>query len=437
MEDIENNLHIKDVKVDCIEGVLQDADVNTTAGGDIIEEQHKYIDKIWQVKSHIGTLKYAWALSEAAVWFANGLDQERLNVDAEENWLTCDDQQKEKELMNKERKESEKVKNDIEDIQEVLEKHAEDIQTADEEIKEQKLLIQKKLSIVKEKMEKLKMLQERKQLLDSKKKEHPSAFGAGNYSLEHQTEKLKQTSEALKQCTAAVDILSQRTSLLEAERDTCKATLVKMEEKLSTLKAEQKVRSSESSEQKRMESYYKDLISCGVRVTTLSEKWLEIEISDIYECSDDIATLTLVIHFGEDKHGSLVFEDVTANCSTFFIKDLIDYLKSTSELKVFNFEVQRRFHNRMMLLREMEVLQKRFAIDWKEEEQVVRLMLGKAGQIVCSLKMEKDYPSEGSVSVVEIHGADPAIIFQDSLVTGELKTLTSWIEYLDIKYISL
>ena len=60
----------------------------------------------------------------------------------------------------------------------------------------------------------------------------------------------------------------------------------------------------------------------------------------------------------------------------------------------------------------------RFAIDWNEEEQIVRLMLGKAGQIVCTLKIQNGYPSNGDVSVVEIHGADPAIIFQDSLVSG-------------------
>jgi hypothetical protein len=45
-------------------------------------------------------------------------------------------------------------------------------------------------------------------------------------------------------------------------------------------------------------------------------------------------------------------------------------------------------------------------------------MLGKAGQIVCTLKIQNGYPSNGEVSVVEIHGADPAIIFQDSSVSN-------------------
>ena len=44
-------------------------------------------------------------------------------------------------------------------------------------------------------------------------------------------------------------------------------------------------------------------------------------------------------------------------------------------------------------------------------------MLGKVGQIVCTLKVQGGYPSTGEISVVEIHGADPAVIFQDNLVS--------------------
>ena len=44
-------------------------------------------------------------------------------------------------------------------------------------------------------------------------------------------------------------------------------------------------------------------------------------------------------------------------------------------------------------------------------------MLGKSGQIVCTLEIERGYPRNGNVSVLEIHGADPAIVFQDNLVS--------------------
>ncbi|CAB3978937.1 Hypothetical predicted protein [Paramuricea clavata] len=414
MNDVEKNLHLQDVKIDCIERVLKDTN---TGALDPTGNQHEVIhnvDKMCQVKAYIGTLKHAWALSEAAIWFANGVEQESLADDVEENWLSCEHQVQEKELMNKGRKEAEKVKNDIEDVQEELEEHAEEIQTADEAIREQKVQIQNRLSVVKEKMEKLKKLQERKELLESQKREHASACGTASYTKEHLTEKLEQTTGAREQCSAAVDSLSEHTTLLESERDAGQKALTKLEEMLSTSNAEQE-KSLNSSEQERMDSFYNFVTSCGLRVVNFAENWIEIEISDIYD-SQDVSTLLLTVHFGEGDDPVPV-EDVTANCSTSFIKDLIDHLKSTHELKVFNFEVQKRFHNHVKLLKEMKLLQKRFAIDWNEDELVVRLMLGKAGQIVCNLKVENEYPTNGDASVEEIHGADPAIIFQDSLVS--------------------
>lgn len=52
-------------------------------------------------------------------------------------------------------------------------------------------------------------------------------------------------------------------------------------------------------------------------------------------------------------------------------------------------------------------------------------MLGKVGQIVCTLKIHEGYPSTGEISVVEIHGADPAVIFQDNLVSVFSEVLLS------------
>ena len=42
-------------------------------------------------QSHISSLKWAWALPGTIMWFANGLQQERLADDVEENWLTGED----------------------------------------------------------------------------------------------------------------------------------------------------------------------------------------------------------------------------------------------------------------------------------------------------------------------------------------------------------
>lgn len=46
----------------------------------------------------------------------------------------------------------------------------------------------------------------------------------------------------------------------------------------------------------------------------------------------------------------------------------------------------------------------RHAVDWIQEEGVVRVLLGKRGTVICTLSVPKTYPQEGSVSLVSVHG---------------------------------
>ena len=57
----------------------------------------------------------------------------------------------------------------------------------------------------------------------------------------------EQTTGALEQCSAAVDSLTEYTSLLQLERDAEQKALIKLEDELSTLKMEEE-RSLNSSE---------------------------------------------------------------------------------------------------------------------------------------------------------------------------------------------
>ena len=46
----------------------------------------------------------------------------------------------------------------------------------------------------------------------------------------------------------------------------------------------------------------------------------------------------------------------------------------------------------------------RHAVDWIQEEGVVRVLLGKRGTVICTLSVPKTYPQEGSISLVSVHG---------------------------------
>jgi hypothetical protein len=60
----------------------------------------------------------------------------------------------------------------------------------------------------------------------------------------------------------------------------------------------------------RLDLFYKFVTLCGLRVLNVGENWMEIDISDIYDESDDTSILVLTVHFAESETAVLI-EDVT------------------------------------------------------------------------------------------------------------------------------
>lgn len=46
-------------------------------------------------------------------------------------------------------------------------------------------------------------------------------------------------------------------------------------------------------------------------------------------------------------------------------------------------------------------------------------MFGRAGQVICTLHIDGEYPTNGYIRVEEIRGADASVIFMDHVVRME------------------
>ena len=47
---------------------------------------------------------------------------------------------------------------------------------------------------------------------------------------------------------------------------------------------------------------------------------------------------------------------------------------------------------------------RRFAVDWLQDESVLRMMLGSGGHIICSLAVPSGYPDQGHVTLTSVEG---------------------------------
>ncbi|XP_062574353.1 uncharacterized protein LOC134236208 isoform X2 [Saccostrea cucullata] len=86
------------------------------------------------------------------------------------------------------------------------------------------------------------------------------------------------------------------------------------------------------------------------------------------------------------------------------------------------------------IVSEVKKLSERHAVDWIQEEGVVRVLMGKRGTVICTLSVPKTYPQEGSVSLVSVHGGYGEENTMDVDETVENKTLQQWIDYLEARY---
>ncbi|XP_061174011.1 reticulocyte-binding protein homolog 2a-like isoform X2 [Saccostrea echinata] len=86
------------------------------------------------------------------------------------------------------------------------------------------------------------------------------------------------------------------------------------------------------------------------------------------------------------------------------------------------------------IVSEVKKLSERHAVDWIQEEGVVRVLMGKRGTVICTLSVPKTYPQEGNVSLVSVHGGYGEENTMDVDETVENKTLQQWVDYLEAKY---
>ena len=75
---------------------------------------------------------------------------------------------------------------------------------------------------------------------------------------------------------------------------------------------------------------------------------------------------------------------------------------------------------------------KRYALDWLHDERIVKVIYGDDAHIICTIHINTDYPSAGSVQLQSVEGIqdgpDPSTIKPDA--TNSQVKLAHWLQYL-------
>lgn len=150
------------------------------------------------------------------------------------------------------------------------------------------------------------------------------------------------------------------------------------------------------------------------------------------EVSDKDLTLKVTLSLREDGVGYLRLVNVQSNITSFGLEDLWEeYSESDIDnLSQLVSRIKARWFSHIPLLSEINNLQHRFAIDWIQKENILRVIVGKGGGIVCSLNIPPSYPHQGQVTLDGVIGSSDSE--QAQILEPETGSrLEDWVQHLE------
>lgn len=253
-------------------------------------------------------------------------------------------------------------------------------------------------------------------------------------------------------------IQSQREATERVESETAKHQVSLMEAKANQQRLQGELAAVKDKFNKREENKQKSQTITAKRAAVLKEKIKEntellnyiktlsglrelpvedpdsIRLEFIPEGEED-ASLNLTMHFAVDHSGRVHLKGAEVNIESLPMDDLIRTAVEKNDPVLLICNLRERWASYRPIVSEIKKLSERHAVDWIQEEGVVRVLLGKRGTVICTLSVPHTYPQEGSVSLVSVHGGYGDDNTMDVDEPGaEKKSLQQWVDYLEEKY---
>lgn len=127
----------------------------------------------------------------------------------------------------------------------------------------------------------------------------------------------------------------------------------------------------------------------NVSVQSMQGDTVVLEIPSEVKAEDQPGPpLILTVKFRLEGGIQAVFAGAEINLDLLHIDDLVNDAIRTNNVVGFILAVKRRFRNQLSLITEVQELRANYAIDWEPSHGRIRVMLGRSGKVVCTLKVD-------------------------------------------------
>ncbi|XP_033111138.1 autophagy-related protein 23-like [Anneissia japonica] len=347
-----------------------------------------------------------------------------LNVN-EENWPTLSAKDEEYSKVHEEKK---KVNMDLVDMEdEILE--------LVERAQEESTVLQDKISTMEQK---LTSVESKKEKYEEIYKYHTECLAKCKLNsfnksekisdvLKRQEETLTCVEASLKKCTSSVITLRRTISHCQANLDQMKSTVTTGRKILQAISDENEEKRMKMVENTKWCEGYTSLSNklFQVKENSFSGNSWSVDVKPYSNLENDKVTLI----FNRNHNDPHQYSDVKIVSDTLDIRTTAEEAMKSNDISYLIQEIHKKFTSHMPLAKEINSLRQKFAIDFLQDENVLVCMLGSCGNIVCRLKIEQGYPSNGRISLQKITG-QPEGTQPNCHPAMSNPTLTDWLDHL-------
>ncbi|XP_033742975.1 uncharacterized protein LOC117329239 isoform X1 [Pecten maximus] len=123
-------------------------------------------------------------------------------------------------------------------------------------------------------------------------------------------------------------------------------------------------------------------------------------------------------------------EKESGDCSL-HTEDIISEGVSSNDLRQLVTKMQDRWNTLFPLVQEMKNVSDRHAIDWIQEQNLLRILVGKGGSIMCTLHVPESYPFSGEITLQKTSNLPSNVREEDVLPPSDSRSLQGWVDYLE------
>ncbi|XP_063432970.1 myosin-13-like isoform X1 [Mytilus trossulus] len=146
------------------------------------------------------------------------------------------------------------------------------------------------------------------------------------------------------------------------------------------------------------------------------------------------ATLYLTMTLRQDEYGHVKLSYADVNIETLHCTDLIEEAVRTNDVRSLITQLRERWNMYYPIMTEIDQVSESHAVDWIQDEGLVRVLVGKGGTIMFTLKMPPGYPFKGEITITNTSGLPANVYVKDCKPPSDIQTLQEWVDFLESKF---